>query len=95
MFAQLRTAAVVFVGLTVVTGVAYPLLITVIAQTAFHRQANGSLVEVDGRSVGSELVAQGFTGAAYFWSRPRQPGTMAPPRPAATLALPIQRNWTR
>lgn len=70
MFAQLRTAAVVFVGLTVVTGVAYPLLITVIAQTAFHRQANGSLVELDGRTVGSELIGQGFTGAKYFSSRP-------------------------
>ena len=74
MFAQLRPAAVVFVGLTLVTGVAYPLLITVIAQTAFHRQANGSLVELDGRTVGSELIGQGFTGVKYFWSRPSAAG---------------------
>lgn len=74
MFAQLRTAAVVFAGLTVITGVAYPLLITVIAQTAFHRQANGSLVEVDGRKVGSDLIGQGFTSAKYFWSRPSAAG---------------------
>ncbi len=70
MLSQLRPAAIVFVALTLVTGVAYPLLITVIGQIAFNRQAQGSIVERDEHAVGSELIGQGFTGAKYFWSRP-------------------------
>ena len=74
MLSQLRPAAIVFLALTLVTGVAYPLLITVISQAVFSRQAQGSLVERDGKVVGSELIAQGFTGAKYFWSRPSAAG---------------------
>ena len=74
MLSQLRPAAIVFLALTLVTGVAYPLLITVISQAVFSRQAHGSLVERDGKVVGSELIAQGFTGAKYFWSRPSAAG---------------------
>lgn len=55
---------------TVVAGVAYPLLITLIAQTCFHSQANGSLVERDGKVIGSALLAQQFQGSNYFWPRP-------------------------
>src|SRR5260370_40355053 len=54
----------------VVTGVIYPLLITVIAQVAFKNQANGSLVTRDGKLVGSALLAQQFQGTNYFWPRP-------------------------
>lgn len=55
---------------TLIAGVAYPLVITVIAQVAFHDKANGSLVVREGKIIGSELLAQQFTGTNYFWPRP-------------------------
>jgi potassium-transporting ATPase KdpC subunit len=55
---------------TVVTGIAYPLVITLIAQVAFKDQANGSLVTRGGKIVGSALLAQQFQGTNYFWPRP-------------------------
>jgi K+-transporting ATPase ATPase C chain len=55
---------------TAIAGVAYPMLVTVIAQAAFKDQANGSLVFRDGKLVGSALLAQQFTGPTYFWPRP-------------------------
>jgi K+-transporting ATPase ATPase C chain len=55
---------------TLVTGALYPLFITLIAQLAFHDQANGSLVERDGKIIGSALMAQQFQGSNYFWPRP-------------------------
>lgn len=74
MLSQLRPAVVIFTALTLITGVAYPLLVTVIAQTVFRHQANGSLIERDGRVVGSDLIGQGFSGAKHFWSRPSAAG---------------------
>src|SRR5580698_2128682 len=55
---------------SVVTGIAYPLVITLIAQLAFRDQANGSLVYRDGKLIGSALLAQQFQGSNYFWPRP-------------------------
>jgi len=55
---------------SLIAGVAYPVLMTIIAQTAFRNQANGSLVEKDGKVIGSALLAQQFQGSNYFWPRP-------------------------
>ena len=55
---------------TILCGIAYPLFMTVVAQLAFPRQANGSLVFRDGQLIGSSLLAQQFTGSNYFWPRP-------------------------
>jgi K+-transporting ATPase ATPase C chain len=56
--------------LTVLTGFAYPLAVTGISQLGFARQANGSLIEKDGKVLGSRLIGQPFSDAKYFWSRP-------------------------
>ena len=66
---QLRIA-LIFLGLfTVITGIIYPLVVTGIAQAFFHHQANGSLIEKDGKSIGSELIGQPFSDPKYFWGR--------------------------
>ena len=69
MLAQLRAAVVMLLALTVITGVAYPLLVTGIAQAAFPRQANGSLLSKDGKTLGSSLIGQSFDDPKYFWGR--------------------------
>ena len=74
MTSMIRASVVIFLALTLVTGVAYPLAITVIGQVAFHHQANGSLIEHDGAVVGSELIGQSFDDPKYFWSRPSAAG---------------------
>lgn len=58
-----------FLILTVITGVIYPLLVTGISQVAFKEKANGSIIEVDGKKYGSVLLAQQFTGDEYLWGR--------------------------
>jgi potassium-transporting ATPase KdpC subunit len=70
MFSQLRSAVLIFLILTVITGVAYPLAATLLAQAIFPHQANGSLIIEDGKIVGSELIGQPFDDPTYFWSRP-------------------------
>lgn len=67
---ELRPALVLLATLTLVTGVVYPWTVTGIAQVAFPRAANGSLVERDGQVLGSELIAQSFSSPRYFWPRP-------------------------
>jgi len=69
MLTLLRQTLVVFLLLTVITGIAYPLVTTGIAQLVFPHQANGSLIVQDGQVVGSELVGQSFDDPAYFWGR--------------------------
>lgn len=66
---QLRPAIGALLVLTLLTGVAYPLLVTAIAGVAFPSQANGSLIAVDGRAVGSVLIGQSFTDDRYLWGR--------------------------
>ena len=66
----LRPALAVFALLTALTGVAYPLLVTGIAQVAFPHAANGSVLSVDGKAVGSALIGQSFSAPKYFWGRP-------------------------
>jgi potassium-transporting ATPase KdpC subunit len=70
MFKQFKQAVLLFVVLSILTGIVYPLAITVIAQAIFPHQANGSLIERDGKPVASSLIGQPFTDPKYFWSRP-------------------------
>ena len=74
---NLRPALSVFVLLTLITGLAYPLLVTGIAQLLFPFAANGSIVTVDGKAVGSTLIGQSFTSPKYFWGRPSATSPMA------------------
>jgi potassium-transporting ATPase KdpC subunit len=66
----LRPAVTLFVLLTLITGIVYPLVVTAVAQVLFPRQAAGSLLVRDGRAIGSTLIGQSFSDPAHFWSRP-------------------------
>jgi K+-transporting ATPase ATPase C chain len=70
MWKDLKPALVLFVVLSAITGVVYPLVVTGIAQGVFPRQSNGSLIENNGKAVGSELIGQPFSDSKHFWSRP-------------------------
>ena len=73
----LRPAFALFVVLSLITGLAYPLLVTGVAQIVFPQQANGSLIARDGKVIGSELIGQPFGEPKYFWSRPSATAPMA------------------
>jgi potassium-transporting ATPase KdpC subunit len=70
MLTHIRTAIVSLVLFTALTGLAYPVVVTLIAQLALPHQANGSLIVKDGKLVGSSLIGQPFDDPKYFWSRP-------------------------
>jgi potassium-transporting ATPase KdpC subunit len=74
MTRTLRAATAIFVAMTIITGVAYPLAVTLVSQVVFPHQANGSLIERDGKTVGSALIGQTFSSPKYFWSRPSAAG---------------------
>lgn len=74
MFSHFKSAILFVLVMSVLTGLAYPLVVTGLAQVLFPRRANGSLIESSGKVVGSELIGQPFSGAGYFWSRPSATG---------------------
>ena len=74
VFQALRPAIVLFVLLSVITGIAYPLVTTGIGQWLLPAQANGSLITKDGKVIGSSLIGQNFTEPKYFWGRPSATG---------------------
>jgi K+-transporting ATPase ATPase C chain len=77
MLKLIRPAVTLFVALSVLTGIAYPLLVTAVGKAAFADATAGSLIVRDGRTVGSRLIGQSFTSPRYFWGRPSATSPMA------------------
>jgi K+-transporting ATPase ATPase C chain len=90
MLKEIRPAILVLVLLTLITGLAYPLAMTAIAGVIFPKQAEGSLIEKDGKVIGSALIGQEFKDAKYFHGRPS--ATSAPDPADATKTVPAPYN---